>query len=245
MQDYIFEMVPAMKWAREVHCNGYPIFAAAARHNTRRLLYLDSRMSRDMVITTESLRERLAARRRRPVRMIYSGRYERMKGALDAVKAAALCKQRGLEFEMDCYGQGSLSTEMRAVAAAAGNSIRVHDAIPFPELVQRTHDADLFVCCHIQSDPSCTYLESMGAGLPIAGYSNRMWTAMAAASNAGIVTARNAPEAMADAITRLVANPEELDQMSRHAREFAASHTFEIEFQRRTDAINAALERPQ
>lgn len=241
-QDYVFKMIPAMKSAREIHCNGYPIFAAAAAYNARRLLYLDSRMSSEMVIPAETLRDRLAVRRQRPVRLIYSGRYERMKGALDAVKAAAICRQRGLEFEMDCYGQGGLASEMRAVAAAAGPSIRVHDAIPFPELVRRTHDADLFICCHIQSDPSCTYLESMGAGLPIAGYSNRMWAAMAEASNAGVVTAHNSPAAMADEIERLIARPDDLDQMSCRARDFATRHTFEMEFQRRTDAINAALE---
>ena len=130
---------------------------------------------------------------------------------------------------------------MRAVAGASGGAIRVHDAIPFPELVEKTHDADVFVCCHIQSDPSCTYLESMGCGLPIAGYANRMWTAMQAASGGGVVVSRNTPQALADAIAAAVAQPKTLAEMSRKALAFAREHCFEAEFAKRMNSINAVL----
>lgn len=244
LRDYRQTMVPAMRQAHEIHCNGYPIYNAAAAHNPKRLLYFDSRMSADMVISEQALAARLAAHASdaaRPLKLLYSGRYEPMKGALDAVKAAAECLRRGMRVEMDCYGQGSLLGAMRAVAAAAGPAIRVHDAIPFPELVQKSHAADVFVCCHIQSDPSCTYLESMGAGLPIVGYANRMWTSMAEASKAGVVTATNTPQAVADAVAGLLSPSARLAELSHNARRFAAAHAFELEFARRTDAINAAL----
>jgi colanic acid/amylovoran biosynthesis glycosyltransferase len=254
LREYRQSMVPAMRQAYEVHCNGYPIEKVAAAYNPKRLLYFDSRMSADMVISEQALAARLAAHASdtarlaahasdtaRPLKLLYSGRYEPMKGALDAVKAAAECLRRGLKVEMDCYGQGSLFGAMRAVAAAAGPAIRVFDAIPFPELVQKSHAADVFICCHIQSDPSCTYLESMGAGLPIVGYANRMWTSMAEASKAGVVTASNTPQAVADAIASLLASSGRLAELSHNARHFAAAHAFELEFARRTDAINAAL----
>ncbi len=252
LRDYRQTMVPAMRQAHEVHCNGYPIYLAAAAYNPMRLLYFDSRMSASMVISEQALTARLSAwtsgldassskAPTRPLKLLYSGRYEPMKGALDAVKAAAECLRRGLKVEMDCYGQGSQRDAMRAVAAAAGPAIRVHDAIPFPELVLKSHAADVFVCCHIQSDPSCTYLESMGAGLPIVGYANRMWTSMALASQAGVVTSSNTPGAVADAVSGLLSEPAQLAALSQHARRFASAHAFEVEFTRRTDAINAAL----
>ncbi len=241
LRDWRREMVPAMRQSFQIHCNGYPIYLASEAYNPKRLLYFDSRMSESMVIGAEALERRLRTRKGRPLRLMYSGRYEPMKGALDAVKAALVCRQRGLDIEMDTWGQGRLADRMRAVAAADGGRIRVHDAIPFPELVRRSHEADIFVCCHIQSDPSCTYLESMGAGLPIVGYANRMWRSMAEASKAGIVTPRNTPQAVADAIATLVASPGELAEASERARSFALEHAFEREFARRTDAINAAL----
>ncbi len=173
---------------------------------------------------------------------MYSGRYEPMKGALDAVKAAAACRAMGLDITMDTWGQGSQAGAMRAIADASGGSIRVHDAIAFPELVKKTHDADIFVCCHIQSDPSCTYLESMGAGLPIVGYANRMWSAMAKDSLGGVVTELNTPEALAAALAEQLKAHGAVEETSHRARRFAAAHAFELEFARRTDAINAALE---
>ena len=241
LRDWKREMVPAMRSAHEIHCNGYPIHEAAAVYNPRRLLYFDSRMSASMVIGEDALNERLRTRTGRPTRLVYSGRYEPMKGALDAVKAADACRARGLDVTMDTWGQGSQAGAMREIAAASGGAIRVHDAIPFPELVKKTHDADVFVCCHIQSDPSCTYLESMGAGLPIVGYANRMWSAMAKDSLGGTVAARNTPDALAAALADLVNSPGAVEETSHRARRFAAAHAFEREFARRTDAINAAL----
>lgn len=242
-RDWRRDMVPAMRHAWEVHCNGFPIYHAAAPFNAKRLLYFDSRMAGPMVMSPESLETRLQSLDgARPVRMMFSGRYERMKGALDAVQAAAACLERGLNVEMDTYGQGSQAAAMRAVAAQSNGRIRVHDAIPFPDLVKKTHAADLFLCCHIQSDPSCTYLESMGAGLPIVGYANRMWTSMAELSRAGVVTPVNTPGAVADAVQAMLGTPTALADASRRARQFASEHAFETEFRRRTDAINAALE---
>ncbi len=242
LRDWKREMVPAMRQAHQIHCNGYPIYHASEAYNPKRLLYFDSRMSADMVIAEGALEQRLRSRAGRPLRLVYTGRYEPMKGALDAVKAAAACRAGGLDVEMDTWGQGSQAGAMREVAAASGGRIRVHDAIPFPDLVTKTHEADVFVCCHIQSDPSCTYLESMGAGLPIVGYTNRMWSAMAKDSLGGVVTPRNTPDGLAQALAELTKFPPAIDELSRLARAFAAAHAFEVEFARRTDAINAALE---
>ena len=95
-----------------------------------------------------------------------------MKGAVDAVKTAVAALERGLDIEMHYYGQGSQFDDMQRIANAHGRSrVHVHNAVPYAELVRRSRKFDAFVCCHVQNDPSCTYIESMGAGLPIAGRS--------------------------------------------------------------------------
>jgi colanic acid/amylovoran biosynthesis glycosyltransferase len=143
--------------------------------------------------------------------------------------------------ELDCYGQGSLGSAMRTIAARHKDHIRIHDTIPFPDLVLKSREADLFVCCHIQSDPSCTYLETMGSGVPIVGYSNRMWSAMSKESGAGMVSRRNTPNSLADAIASYCRSPSQLNEASMKARTFAIEHCFEKEFSKRTDAINKAV----
>ena len=240
---YLTVDVPEMRRAHSLHCNGYPIYDATRPHNPNRLLYLDSRMSEDMLITPEQLRARLASRTGRPLRLLYSGRYERLKGVDDTVRAGLECLRRGLDIEMHCYGEGSLRADMEALAATASGRarIRINDSVPFPELVKIARTFDAFVCCHIQSDPSCTYLESLGAGLPIVGYSNRMWSSLCRHSGAGYSSPLGRPARVADAIQRLGSDHETLAAMSFEALEFAQHHCYEREFANRIDALNAAV----
>jgi len=236
---YFGEIVPDMRHAHSLHCNGYPVYEAAKPHNRNRLLYLDSRMSADMLISEAELRERLARRTARPLRLLYSGRYEALKGALDAVKVARECLKLGMDVEMHCYGQGRLKAAMRELAA--GYPITIHDAIAYPDLVQISRTFDVFVCCHIQGDPSCTYLESFGAGLPIAGYANRMWRGLCAESKAGFGSSIGSPGKVALSIQSMM-KPGLLETLSLRALDFAKRHRFEIEFQKRVSAINAAAD---
>jgi colanic acid/amylovoran biosynthesis glycosyltransferase len=240
---YVTRSIPEMRGAHSLHCNGYPIYDATRRHNANSLLYFDSRMSKDMIIPTKDLTARLAGRLGRPLRLLFSGRYERMKGAGDAVRVGVECLRRGLDIEMHFYGQGSLRSEMENIAAQANphGRIFIHDAVPYTELVKISRSFDLFVCCHIQSDPSCTYLESFGAGLPIVGYANRMWRRLSTDSQAGLVSPMGRPDKVADDIERLYSNFEIISAMSEKALEFAKNHCFEHEFRKRIDALNAAI----
>lgn len=240
---YLTATVPEMRHAHSLHCNGYPVYEAAAPHNPNRLLYLDSRMSHDMLIPAEQLAARLAGRPGRALRLLYSGRYERMKGTDHALRVGIECLRRGLDVEMHLYGQGSLRPQLERLAgqAPAPGRIYIHDPVPYPELVRISRTFDVFVCCHVQSDPSCTYLESFGAGLPIVGYGNRMWRHLAGHSRAGYVIPLRRPEKAADAIQRLSSDHAALAGLSSQALAFAREHCFEREFAKRTDALNAAI----
>jgi glycosyltransferase involved in cell wall biosynthesis len=240
---YAFRDIPDMRGAHSLHCNGYPIFDATRRYNKNRLLYLDSRMSADMLIPPDEMAARLRSRAGRPFRLLFSGRYERMKGADDAVRVAIECLRRGLDIEMHFYGQGSLHTEMERIAAQAERPgrIHIHEAVPYTDLVAISRTFDLFVCCHIQSDPSCTYLESFGAGLPIVGYSNRMWRRLNECSGAGLVSPLGRPSYVADYVEKLLADANLVAAMSEKALLFAEQHCFEREFRKRIDALNVAV----
>lgn len=235
--------VPEMRRAHSLHCNGYPVYEATRAHNPRRLLYLDSRMSENMLVSQQELTARLADRPGRPLRLLFSGRYERIKGVEDVVRVGLECLRRGLDVEMHCYGEGSLRAEMATLAATADRPDRIciHDSVSYPELLKIARTFDVFVCCHIQSDPSCTYLESLGAGLPIVGYDNRMWRSLCRHSGAGLSSRLGHPAAVADSVQRLLSEHETLAAMSLRALEFARQHCYEREFAKRIDALNTAL----
>jgi colanic acid/amylovoran biosynthesis glycosyltransferase len=242
MSRYVTDCLRPVRRARAVHCNGYPIYEALQSHNENRLLYLDSRMSAAMVMTEDALADRLKQRTNRSLKLLYSGRYERLKGADDSVRVAVECLRRGLDVEMHCYGQGSLRPVMCQLAQEFQSRIQIHDAVPYPELVQISRSFDAFVCCHIQNDPSCTYLEAFGSGLPIVGYANRMWDGLCRASGAGLTSPVGRPGGVADSIQRLADDPQLLRVLSERALQFAREHCFEEEFSKRVQGIRAALE---
>jgi len=236
------EIRPNVRNAHSVHCNGYPVYEEAAADNPNRLLYFDSRMSERLVISAEALEQRLEQRRPSSLRLLYSGRYERLKGADDAVRVVAGLLREGLDVELDCYGQGGLRGEMQALAGG-DRRIRIHDALPYPELVRITQGKDAFLCCHIQNDPSCTYVESMGAGLPIFGYGNRMWQGLQRESQAGECVKVGDVFELSRRVTARVREKSWLEGASRRARAFALEHSFEREFDKRVHALRGALER--
>jgi colanic acid/amylovoran biosynthesis glycosyltransferase len=233
--------VPDVRGARRVHCNGYPIFDESKRINPECMLYLDSRMPADLIISEDALERRLAEREGRPLRLLFSGRYELIKGACDVVRVGLACLKRGLDVEMRCYGQGGLRPEMdRLVAtASASGKIEVHNSVTYPELVELARGFDVFVCCHIQNDPSATYLEAFGSGLPIVGYGNRMWRRLSEESRVGCWSPLHQPERVADDIQNLISNDSMLATMSRRARQFALDHEFKKEFALRIDDLNS------
>lgn len=235
------------RWGRvtALHCNGYPIYDAMSSCNQQRLLYLDSRMDADMLIEVDTLERRLSNVPNR-LRLLYSGRYEPMKGAIDCIKVAIACIELNIDVELHCYGQGSQHDAMVGLVEATrcGDRVMIHDAVPYPELVKISRGFDAFVCCHVQADPSCTYLESFGAGLPIVGYGNTMWRRLCEESGAGFYSQVHQPGRVAKDVARLAADHGLLAEKSRLARTFAAAHTFEIEFRKRTDDM-LRLARPE
>lgn len=219
-----------------VQANGYPAFEAYCRLNPNTILYLDGRMRRDMLATPDEMAARAACLRQGgPLRLVHSGRLEPMKGAQDLLPMAQSLAAKGVDFTLDVFGTGSLEAALRAGAGALGGRLRVHAPIDFETgLVpwMRAH-ADLFVSCHRQSDPSCTYLESMGCGVPVLGYDNAMWAQMRADCGAGWIVPLARWGALADQVARLAGAREEIIAHAHRARSFAGFHDFETEFTRR------------
>ena len=203
------------------------------------LLYLDSRQTTDMVISAEELEKRQASVRDRPLRLIFSGRFEPMKGALDAVRVGLACRDLGLDIEFDLFGQGSQKTEMIGIIeqANAADKIRVHDPIPFSDLFERSKSYDIFLCCHVQADPSCSYLEAFGAGLPIVGYGNAMWRKLNVEANGGITVPIGAADLAAAAVKELAGDRKRMALLARNARSFALEHNFESELTKRIESL--------
>ncbi len=223
----------AFKAAAGVQANGYPAFAAYSRLNRETILYLDGRIRREMMATPEDMAARaVALRSGGPLRIVHSGRREPMKGAQDLLPVARNLAAMGVDFTLDVFGTGSLEGDLRA---EVGGHLRLHPPVDFETglVPWMRGNADLFLSCHRQSDPSCTYLEAMGCGVPVIGYRNAMWRAMQQDSGAGWVVPMADTKAMAGRIAQLNHDRSALVEHAERALYFASHHDFETEFARR------------
>lgn len=219
----------ALRAADAVQFNGYPA------HDTYRglardaLLYLDNRLSADMMATDAEMTGRAARLTSgAPLRLIHSGRLEPMKGAADLLPVMDALLANGVDATLDIYGAGSAEPDIRAGLARFEGRVTLHAPVDFArELVPINRSkADIFLSCHRQSDPSCSYLEAMGCGLAVAGYDNAMWSAMCARSQGGTVVRMGDAAGLARAIAAWDRDRSALASSGRNAWSFAMQHDF-------------------
>ena len=226
----------AFRLAAGIQANGYPAYHAYRRINPNTILYLDGRMRREMMATPGEMAARAVhLRGGGPLRIVHSGRLEPMKGAQDLLPVARELIARGVDFTLDIFGTGSLELGLRAALGEMGGRVRLHAPVDFETVLvpwMRTK-ADLYLSCHRQSDPSCTYLEAMSCGLPVIGYRNEMWAQMQKDAGAGWVVPMADTRAMAERINGLGRDREGVIGQGEGALNFASHHDFETEFTRR------------
>ena len=222
--------------------NGYPAFETYGTLSVSPIIYLDSRATSDIMATREEMdrrRQRLLSAR--PLRLYHSGRLERMKGSHQLIPLAVALQKAEIPFSLDIYGAGSLRADISSAIASRGltNLVHLHDPIDYrTQLVPLMRsDADLFVSCHLQSDPSCTYLETLACGVPIVGYNNRMWSRLRTASSGGWDVSAGNISKMASEIGRLHQNRSEIINASASGLAFARDHDFDNQFRKRMDHL--------
>jgi glycosyltransferase involved in cell wall biosynthesis len=209
-------------------------------------MYFDTRLSKTQIATDEEVATKQAhILSGSPLRLAFAGRLERMKGADDLIRIAAELDRRGKDFRLKIYGAGSLEADMRrelnnsTTMGSLREKVKIFAPIDFDhELVPTMRsEIDLFLCCHRQADPSCTYLETLGCAVPILGYNNDAWRGILDLADVGWRVEIDKPNDMVGKLIDLDANRLKLATVIHRAREFGAAHSFEIEFEKRVSQL--------
>jgi colanic acid/amylovoran biosynthesis glycosyltransferase len=226
-----------------IQCNGTPTFDAYRGISLSPLLYFDSRISKEQLITQEALERRLfGLKSGRPLRLCFAGRINKMKGADQLVDVGRILTEMDLPFELHLYGGGVLADEVRNQIAALGigQKVRLMGHVPFAELLPKLQaDYDLYLCCHPQGDPAMAYLEMMSNGLPIVGYANEALAGILKRTSVGKAVPLYDNEGLARVIRELNDERGPLLEWSRTALGFAKEHTFDQTFRRRIEHLAA------
>lgn len=219
-----------------VQCNGAPTFARYSKLSPKPLLYFDTRADLSLFARDEELTARLVrVRDGAPLTLAFSGRLHPVKGADHLLDVAAALARLGVRFRMLIAGDGPCAAPMRERIAREGlTQVVMLGVLDFRRelmpLMRR--EVDLFVSCHRQGDPSCTYLETFAAGVPVAGYANEAFAGLLSHDpGLGFRAPLDRPEQLARRIAQVPR--EELVQKSWNCLRFARQHDFESTFARR------------
>lgn len=244
------QRVSALTRAAGLQANGMPAYQAYGPKNLASMLYFDTRLGITDFISTEEVAakvERLNAKR--PLRLVFTGRLEAMKGVEDLITLMSIIRGREkILCSLDIYGKGVLKgiLQSRINSENLSDWIKINDPIDFnKELVPiMRKELDIFVCCHPQADPSCTYLETLGCGVPIVGYSNQAFNGVLSLGPCGISVPMRDIEAMASTIEKLDADRSLLTELVRGATKVASTRLFEMTFKERVDHMRAIAAKP-
>lgn len=228
----------AVRRAAGVQCNGLPTYNAYESINRHCLLYFDTRVRANQLVAESTLEARLTELQRgKPLRLAFSGRLIAMKGVDHLPLVASELKRRKVPFTMDICGGGALEQPLRDDILSFAlqyppAQVRMRGVLDFEKqlLPFIAGEIDIFVCCHRQGDPSCTYLETYSCGVPIVGYDNEALAGLVAASNVGgaaWATTLDDPITLAAKIADLSHRRDQIAAASHNALAFATRHTFE------------------
>jgi glycosyltransferase involved in cell wall biosynthesis len=170
----------------------------------------------------------------RPVRLLYAGRFVREKGLYEAVDAIALLRERGIDatFQlvgMDDPGDPTID-DLLAYAAARGLAGAVEHLgyrAAGPELAEVYRSADIFLSPSYWEGFPHTIFEATGAGLPVVTTAVGGVGAWLHDDVEAVLIEPRSPQAICDAVVRLLSDGALFDRVARTGWVWAADHTEE------------------
>ena len=228
----------ALSIADGLQKNGTPGFSKYSKLVNNSLLYFDTRNTEEMLISKNLLNSRLVnLDTTAPLRLCFSGRLISIKGVADLIEVANELQNRKVSFNLNIFGSGDLEKKLKSKIEIYNlqHNVFLRGAVEYEtKLVPYLKsNVDLFVCCHKQGDPSCTYLETYACGVPIIGYANEAHKGIVDIEDVGWVTKNGSIKSLADQIEHLSNNRHLIKLKSNAALIFSENHTFEKTFERR------------
>lgn len=174
-------------------------------------------------------------------RIVFSGSLaRRYKGADVLVAAVARLRDRGVAVEVSVAGDGFHRTELAAQIAAlgVGDRIELLGHVPRPRMLELFAAADLFVIPSRTEGLPRALVEAMAKGLPCIG--SRVGGIPELLADDALVPP-DRPDALADAIARLVADPARMARAAARNLEVARAFTAARLFSERMRFLHAIV----
>ena len=162
-----------------------------------------------------------------PYKLLALGRFVEKKGFDVLLRACALLKQQGLNFQLSLVGSGPLESELKKLAA----DLRITDVVSFPGFVPHDavpgllYDTDIFVMpcqvaqCGDRDGIPNVIMEAMGHGVPVVGTDVSGLGEVIRPQETGVLVPQKDPQALAIGIQSLCNRPENARRLAANGKE--------------------------
>jgi colanic acid/amylovoran biosynthesis glycosyltransferase len=146
------------------------------------------------------------------------------KGLPDLIAACGLMRARGLSPGVEIVGDGPLRGALEAAAARLGVDVRFLGALPQERVLERMERAAVFCLpCVVAADGDrdglpTSVLEAMALGVPVVTTAVSGLAEAVLHERTGLIVSQRDPAALADAIERLLSEPELAARLSAEGR---------------------------
>jgi glycosyltransferase involved in cell wall biosynthesis len=160
--------------------------------------------------------------------ILAAGRLSKQKGFHNLITAAYMLRERGLATKVQLIGNGEEEKALRALA----DRMHVHDTVDFLGGKTAYELADYYHACDVAVLPShdeglgLTLVEAMFCGAPVIGSRSGGITDLIADGETGLLVPPGDPQALADALERLLSDHAYASQLGRTGQEYVR-HAFD------------------
>lgn len=225
--------------------HGGETFDAYAPFSRNPQLVHDIHLSKSDHISPAALENKLQATANAgPLKIVYVGRADAMKGPLDWLEVLEAVHRAGVEFEAEWLGDGTELDRMRARIAEKG----LQDRISAPgftsdraAVLDALRAADLFLFCHKTPESPRCLIEALASGAPIVGYDGAFARDLISGNGGGVLAPLNDVATLARQVVDLARDPSRRAELIRKAAADGAPFDDVSVFRHRSDLIREHL----
>lgn len=179
-----------------------------------------------------------------PLKILYLGRAEPMKGPLDWVDVLEAVQRAGVDFRAQWLGDGSELATMRARIAEKGLENRIATpgfATDRATVLAALRSADLFLFCHKTLESPRCLIEALASGTPIIGYDGAFARDLIKDNGGGALVPPNDIAGLATQLIELARAPGRRAELVRNAAADGMPFDDVSVFRHRSELIRAHL----
>jgi glycosyltransferase involved in cell wall biosynthesis len=204
----------------------------------------DILLSKQDHIPAAALAQKIGDLRDGPLRIVYTGRADEMKGPLDWLEVLETAQAEGMDFTATWLGEGEMRAAMQERVKTAGLAEKV--TLPGfvsdrPKVLDALREAHVFLFCHKTPESPRCLIEALFSGCPILGYDGAYARDLIAENGGGILVPPGDTAGLAAALKRVNADRGALSGLVKAANADGSGFDDESVFRHRSELIKTYL----